>query len=121
MSFDINQPVQTRNGLEVRILCTDANLPTGETIIGIVNDNVYTWHPDGKLVDTGEERTFDLVNKCLEAWLNIYMRNNEPYLGYLHATLESAQLALENNIQDSGYGITYVATKRIQFTPGDKQ
>jgi hypothetical protein len=54
--------VETKSGLPVRILCTDAELDNGESIVAIVDNEVATYFPDGHYYED-ETDEYDLVMK----------------------------------------------------------
>lgn len=67
--LDLTKPVQTRNGLPVRILATD--LRSDCPVVGLVSypdfDSIETWTLDGKFApDDNDEYELDLVNVPVE-------------------------------------------------------
>lgn len=69
MALDLTKPVQTRNGLPVRILATDVRSIC--PVVGIVSypdfDSIETWTLDGKFgPDDNDEYELDLVNVPVE-------------------------------------------------------
>lgn len=49
--LDLKFPVKTRDGLPVRILCTDAQLSSNEEIIGICDNMARTWFSNGRYLE----------------------------------------------------------------------
>lgn len=76
MALDLSKPVKTRDGLSVRIICTDA---IGEDpIVGLVRMNAWhekliQWQPDGRFLRNCEDG-LDLLNAPVrrEGWINIF-------------------------------------------------
>lgn len=96
--IDFTKPVQTKNGLPVRILCTDA--PGSQPIVGIVNDEPQSWYTNGQFF-FGEDNpsNSDLENVpsqkiTKEIWLNIYEDRITP-----HKTKRDADLYRSSNCQ----------------------
>jgi len=71
--IDFTKPVKTRDGKEVRILCTDRrdkNYPV-VALIGDTDETAY-YTKGGKYFHDKAPSTFDLVNVSQECWVNIY-------------------------------------------------
>ena len=65
MTLDINKPIRTRDGREVRILCTDATgLENGETIVALVQGvaEPLMYFASGQYVTGVPYHRNDLVN-----------------------------------------------------------
>ena len=103
-----SQKVVTRDGREVRIICTDAK--GDEPIIALVynnireEENVYTYNRDGYFYgdnDSCLDLFFALVKK--EGWVNLYkgvVKDYLPSVGQkVYKTKESANL----NKRDDNY------------------
>ena len=103
-----SQKVITRDGREVRIICTDAK--NDEPIIALVynnireEENVYTYNRDGYFYgdnDSCLDLFFALVKK--EGWVNLYkgvVKDYLPSVGQkVYKTKESANL----NKRDDNY------------------
>jgi len=96
--FDITKPVQTRNGLKVRILCTDraGDFP----VVGLVKDgqteSTQSWRLNGRFTTSNVvDHSWDLVNVPVRiqrtVWLNIYDSASErPSPMVLHFCREAA-------------------------------
>ena len=93
---DPSQKVVTRDGRQVRIICTDAK--NEEPIIALVynknrnEENVYTYNRDGyfyKDNDSCLDLLFEPVKK--EGWVNIYRDNNTTYIGDVYPNEKDAK------------------------------
>jgi len=65
MTLDINKPIRTRDGREVRILCTDATgMESGETIVALVQGvaEPLMYFASGQYVTGVDWHRNDLVN-----------------------------------------------------------
>lgn len=92
-----SQKVVTRDGREVRIICTDAK--GDEPIIALIynknrdEENVYTYNRDGyfyKDNDSCLDLFFATVKK--EGWVNVYKNKNDTRtLGCLFSNKEEAK------------------------------
>lgn len=109
-----SQKVVTRDGREVRILCTDriSEFP----IIALVFDTtqqeevVVTFQKDGKYAQR-EEQPLDLffVPTKREGWVNIYKRMIK--CSYIEESIYSSkEIAIKNKFGDS-----YVTTTKIEW------
>ena len=111
-----SQKVVTRDGREVRIICTDAK--GDEPIIALVynkirdEENVYTYNRDGYFYgdnDSCLDLFFD-TNKR-EGWINLYKDKDEgiTYLpGIIHDSEEEAKKAIKGDPD-------FIATIKIEW------
>ena len=106
-----SQKVVTRDGREVRIICTDAK--GDEPIVALLynknrdEENVYTYNRDGRFYknDSCLDLFFTLTKR--EGWINIYSDQEYRYLGEnIFATKEEAIKYKD---------INYIATIKIQW------
>ena len=98
-----SQKVVTRDGREVRIICTDAK--GDEPIIALVynnireEENVYTYNRDGYFYgdnDSCLDLFFALVKR--EGWINLYKDEGITYLpGIIHDSEEDAKKAIKDD------------------------
>ena len=100
-----SQKVVTRDGREVRIICTDAK--GDEPIIALVynnireEENVYTYNRDGYFYgdnDSCLDLFFAPVKK--EGWVNLFKDKeiNYPYIpGIIHDSEEDAKEAIKDD------------------------
>ena len=98
-----SQKVITRDGREVRIICTDAK--GDEPIIALVynnireEENVYTYNRDGYFYgdnDSCLDLFFALVKR--EGWINLYKNEGITYLpGIIHDSEEEAKEAIKGD------------------------
>ena len=98
-----SQKVITRDGREVRIICTDAK--GDEPIIALVynnireEENVYTYNRDGYFYgdnDSCLDLFFALVKR--EGWINLYKNEGITYLpGIIHDNEEDAKKAIKDD------------------------
>ena len=98
-----SQKVITRDGREVRIICTDAK--GDEPIIALVynnireEENVYTYNRDGYFYgdnDSCLDLFFALVKR--EGWINLYKNEGITYLpGIIHDSEEDAKKAIKDD------------------------
>ena len=100
---DPSKKVVTRDGREVRIICTDAK--NDEPIIALVYDNnqdeenCYTYNRDGSFYGDNYDYLdlfFDTIKK--EGWINLYKDEGITYLpGIIHDSEEDAQKAIKDD------------------------
>ena len=98
-----SQKVITRDGRDVRIICTDAK--GDEPIIALVynnireEENVYTYNRDGYFYgdnDSCLDLFFALVKR--EGWINLYKNEGITYLpGIIHDSEEDAKKAIKDD------------------------
>ena len=74
--IDLTKPVQTRDGLKVRVLCT--NMKGRDTVAGVITDDdgtdmVDAWQADGHYNIGPEEARTDLINvpEKRVVWVNV--------------------------------------------------
>lgn len=72
--IDFNKRIQTRDGREVRILCTDGPV-FGYPVVGIVGANIQTWTETGAFTRYPGESTLDLINTPQTFFVNVYMKS----------------------------------------------
>ena len=111
-----SQKVVTRDGREVRIICTDAK--GDEPIIALVynnireEENVYTYNRDGYFYgdnDSCLDLFFAPVKK--EGWVNLFKDKeiNYPYIpGIIHDSEEDAKEAIKGDPD-------FIATIKIEW------
>ena len=94
-----SQKVVTRDGREVRIICTDAK--GDEPIIALVynnvrkEENVYTYSRDGYFYNNNKDFCLDLFFAPIkrEGWINIYrFKDDTRTIGCLFKSEEEAKL-----------------------------
>jgi len=81
--ISMDKKYTTRNGREVRLLCTDrgGNFP----IVGLVGGEVCCWSPEGKFTKLSFASDSDLIEAPetieIDAWFNVYDKNivSQPY------------------------------------------
>ena len=108
---DPSQKVVTRDGREVRIICTDAK--GDEPIVALLynknrdEENVYTYNRDGYFYDNNDS-CLDLffASTKREGWVNIYKDNNTTYIGDVYPNEKEAK-------KSKMYG--YITTIKIEW------
>ena len=105
-----SRQVVTRNGREVRIICTDYK--SRKPIIGLVKkneENIFTFTKDGKLLENGEKSFVDLFFLPIkkEGWVNIYSEQEYRHPG------ENIFKTKEEAIKYKD--INYIATVKIEW------
>ena len=117
--LDLTKPVRTRDGREVRILCTDG--PPEQPICGIIEGkdggDYWSWPLSGKSDAFPETR--NLVNiepDPVTMWGNVYRRSCYFELGQqvLYSTEAEARRCIQKDIIGD-----YVATVPVTFTPNE--
>ena len=113
-----SQKVVTRDGREVRIICTDAK--GDEPIIALVynnireEENVYTYNRDGYFYgdnDSCLDLFFAPVKK--EGWVNIYKDNITIFTSsHIHTTEKQAQEEASESLKEYG---KFIATVKIEW------
>jgi len=79
MTINYNRPVQTRSGIPVRIICTDAQ--GNNPIVGLVEERgqetTYRWYKNGNHFQDIQNNPFDLMNvpEKRNVWINFYDDN----------------------------------------------
>lgn len=112
MKLDFNRPITTRDGRNVRILCTDLN---GQyPIAAHVEESIGHWvlkaYPlDGQRPGVNPGNALDLVNvpEKREVWVNIYDHPSDTGYGYV-----SKELA------DRAAGDSRIGRIRVPYTVG---
>lgn len=110
MTFDLTKPVETKSGIKLRVLCTDA--PGKYPVICIDDGGVaYRYTPGGTYFSKGSS-CLDLINSPemveIDVWVNVYkLKDSATTFGHPYTTKE---LAIKS--KTSGY----VCTLHIQRT-----
>ena len=107
-----SQKVVTRDGREVRIICTDAK--GEEPIIALVynnirdEENVYTYNRDGYFYNNNDS-CLDLffTSTKREGWINIYRDNNTTYIGDVYPNEKDAKEYKDDDL--------YITTTKIEW------
>lgn len=117
--LDLTKPVQTRNGMPVRIICTNVkgNYPiVGATLSEVTDyayERVHQWSLEGVSLWYGEQFTLENVPpKPVTLYANVYKSEifkGGYYLGTAFKTKEEAAEVLHR--------ATPVAVAQITFTP----
>lgn len=115
---DSSKKVVTRDGREVRIICTDAK--GDEPIIALVynknrdEENVYTYNRDGSFYRDNYD-CLDLFFKSInnntnrEGWINLFKDEDIVYLtGIIHDSEEDARKAIKGDPD-------FIATIKIEW------
>ena len=115
---DPSKKVVTRDGREVRIICTDAK--NDEPIIALVynnnreEENVYTYNRDGSFYGDNYDYLdlfFDTIKK--EGWVNIYKDNITTFTSsHIHTTEKQAQEEASESLKEYG---KFIATIKIEW------
>ena len=108
-----SRKVVTRDGRNVRIVCTDMK-NTSYPIVALITDKevgefCIEYTPDGKFRDLNTDYTFDLffTPEQHEGWVNVYEEGTNRYLdGCICVTKEEAK-------RIRGYG--YITTIKIEW------
>lgn len=111
-----SRKVVTRDGRNVRIICTDAK--GGYPVVVLIEErysnreSVYTFTKNGCWSISGEERINDLffAPEKHEGWINVYKEKDgcQYYIGELFASKEKALMIAE------GYD-NYITTSKIEW------
>ena len=106
-----NRKVVTRDGVSVRIVCTDAKMPLN--IVALIEQGDYDVvqrYPDNGICQKKENRDlfFDTVKK--EGWINLFMHEGGPEAGVIYDTKEKA-----DKNSDYGKNPRFVATIHITW------
>lgn len=118
MEFDPTKPVQTRDGRPARVLGTDLETVSGETIVAAIKsfngDAISTFFANGRLLSEGEHRS-DLVNipEKHVRWLAI--AGTDP-VSHLHATACTSEEDARQYLRLCRHPIACI---RIEFSEGD--
>lgn len=121
--LDLTKPVQTRDGRNVRVLCTDG--PGELPVVGFIGGGAVAiqWPVDGRYPGGGA-RDLDLINapRTFERWFNVYASEDTPtvILTLPRMNRKDADamsiLAAEHGT-DSNF--RRIARKRVVFTEGE--
>ena len=105
--------VVTRDGRNVRIICTDRK-GTDFPIVGLVTtrdyktEDIIAYTKDGEYLKGASSYDLFFAPEKYEGWVNVYMNCNERNLGILYSSKEDAlEVAKLYN--------TYVATVKIEW------
>ena len=112
---DPNKKVVTRDGRNVRIICTDRK-GTEDTVLALClmsdgSENCYCYLPNGK-VYLSADSCLDLffAPEKHEGWVNLYNLSEGPYLGSVYSSKEVAEAMSKK------CGLhPYVATIKIEW------
>lgn len=108
-----NQKVVTRDGREVRIICTDAK--GEEPIVALIynknrdEENVYTYNRDGYFYKDNNsclDLFFAPIKK--EGWVNVYKDDNTRYIGDIYPSEKEAK-------ENKGDDLYYITTIKIEW------
>ena len=108
-----SQKVVTRDGREVRIICTDAK--GDEPIVALLynknreEENVYTYNREGifyKNNDSCLDLFFAPIKR--EGWVNIYKDDNTRYIGDIYPSEKEAK-------ENKGDDLYYITTIKIEW------
>ena len=109
-----SRKVVTRDGKNVRILCTDRKLDSKE-VVGLTMNNdgtegLLSWSKQGKSLSLNDS-SFDLffAPETHEGWINVY-RNNDSHT-YAGAVYDSKEDAEKRKVIDENY----VTTIKIEW------
>ena len=112
-----SRKVVTRDGKNVRILCTDRKLDSKE-VVGLTMNNdgtegLLSWSKQGKLLSLNDS-SFDLffASEKHEGWVNLYKWLGKEYTYHL-GNVYNSKAEAENGSSNNNY--KYVATIRIEW------
>lgn len=106
MTLDLNKPIKTRDGRDVRIICTDRKSKYFTIVALITNqykEDYFSYTKDGEFY-YGEENSRDLVNvkEKKTGWVNIYKLDNKQCLiGTIYKTKDEAKFHEDDRIIDT--------------------
>ena len=110
-----SRKVVTRDGKNVRILCTDRKLDSKE-VVGLTMNNdgtegLLSWSKQGKSLSLNDS-SFDLffAPEKHEGWINVY-RNSDGGHAYAGAVYDSKEDAEKRKVIDENY----VTTIKIEW------
>lgn len=110
---DPSKKVVTRDGREVRIICTDAK--GDEPIVALIynnirdEENVYTYNRDGLFYKNDSCLDLFFAPTKREGWVNVYFSvDKDKYVG------EEIYSSKEEAIKNNKYRI-YIATIKIEW------
>lgn len=117
--------VQTRDGRPVGILCTDANMGDGKSVVAIIKaanedgtDMIEYYYSDGRVYNNSNESALDLVfvTRKKEGYVNVYVTSGGTYELGSENIYNTHREAFNNRKTIS----TYVCTTKIKwFDPQD--
>lgn len=89
----MNNKYKKKNGIEVRILCTDG--PCSDyPVIGFLGRDikVYLWAKNGRNLGYDQGSSIDLVEvkPKMKGWINVYSNGNIQNMSELHKSKEEA-------------------------------
>ena len=112
-----SRKVVTRDGKNVRILCTDRKLDSKE-VVGLTMNNdgtegLLSWSKQGKSLSLNDS-SFDLffASEKHEGWVNLYKWLGKEYT-YHMGNVYNSKAEAENGSSNNNY--KYVATIRIEW------
>lgn len=115
-----SRKVVTKDGREVRIICTDRKafeIEQSKKVIGLVDmcycEVVKIWDEKGKYYDANTSSSFDLffVPEQHEGWINLYKDiydKGSSYIGNVYNSKEEAE-------KEIGMGGDYITTIKIEW------
>src|SRR3990167_4901835 len=117
MNIDMNKKYKTRNGMDVRILCTDkihAPSVVGLVLLPSGKESLGLWHSDGAVHSQGIESPDDLieVKEKRVLWINIYKSKIGPneILSFSYSTKNDADESASTN---------RIACVKVEYENGD--
>ena len=106
-----DREVVTREGLQVRIVCTDAKMPLN--IVALIEQGDYDVvqrYPDNGICPKIENRDLFFAPEKKEGWINLFMHEGGPEAGVIYDTKEKA-----DKNSDYGKNPRFVATIHIEW------
>ena len=116
-----SRKVVTRDGKNVRIVCTDLNDRFNRPIIGVVDykkyENAYAYTEDGRWNQNYRNYSADSLDLFFapekkEGWINIFKgaSNDKRFLGYTRI------FKTKENAEEAGEGVSgYITTIKIEW------
>jgi hypothetical protein len=117
-------PVCTREGYEVRIICFDREGNGEKKLIALLKttdniESVFHFLPDGSYFDKDNNPdSFDLMMapKTVTKWVNVYKKSGFLALdGNIHDTENEAKECIESDYPESDEKENYIATAKIEW------
>ena len=114
---DPNKKVVTRDGRNVRIICTDKK-GVNYSVVALCtmsdgSENLETYFPNGKIyLNSGSCMDLFFAPEKKEGWANLYDLSEGPCLGRVYSSKEVA----ESMITKCGLGLhPYITTVKIEW------
>lgn len=122
--ISMDKKYKTRDGRDVRVLCTD-NIDGGVwTVVAVIDGTVFLYISNGRYYNDKDECELDLVEVPdeKELWIEVYRITKDNKIdirSFAYASCEALQLSITANRLTYGDKYELIATKKITVAEGE--